>query len=167
MVLQHPPRTRYLVTDRGPTKTNGSSSLLPSTAPTPPRGSGSIASSFALVDADDCVRIPQNGLKANLELFTLSEFGRHNEVCTLRWPHDGSLPPMSVAQLTVLLSAVHAYNDQYAANCNSCYWYAYTAMEIIRTKFSAVQTKGSVFCERSMFMRKKMDLEGDVEAVGN
>jgi hypothetical protein len=74
---------------------------------------------------------------------------------------------MSAAQLTVLLSAVHAYNDQYAANGNSCYWYAYTAMEVIRTKFSAVQTKGSVFSEKSTFVRKKMDVEGDVEAVGN
>ena len=33
-------------------------------------------------------------------------------------------------------------------------------------KFSAVQTKGSVFSEQSMFV-KKMDVEGDVEAVGN
>jgi hypothetical protein len=83
MVLQHTPRTTYLVTDRGPTKTNESSSPIPSTTPNPPRGSGSIASLFALVNADDRVRVPQSGLKANLELFALSEFGRHNEVCTL------------------------------------------------------------------------------------
>ena len=93
IVLQQQPHTTYLVTDRGLTKTNGSSSSIPSTTPTPPRGSGSIASLFALVDADDRVRVPQNGLKADLELFALSEFGRHNEVWTLHWPHDSSLSP--------------------------------------------------------------------------
>jgi len=72
---------------------------------------------------------------------------------------------MSAAQLATLLSAVHAYNDQYAANGNSCYWYTYTVMEVIRTKFVAVQTEGSAFAERSMFARKKMGVEGDVEAV--
>jgi hypothetical protein len=40
-------------------------------------------------------------------------------------------------------------------------------MEVIRTKFWAVQTKGSIFSERSMFVRKKMDVESDIEAVGN
>ena len=165
MELQQPPRTTYLVTDRGPTKTNRASPPLPSTPPTPSRGSGSMASLFAIVDADDRVRVPENGLKANLELFALSEFGRHNEVCTLHWPRENSPPQMSAAQLAVLLSAVHAYNDQYAANGNSCYWYAYTVMEVIRTKFVAVQTEGSAFAERSMFARKKMDVEGDVEAV--
>jgi len=102
------------------------------------------------------------------ELFTLSEFGQHNEVCTLHWPHDSSLSPMSAAQLAVLLSAVHAYNDQYAANGDSCYWYVYTVMEVIRSKFVAVQMEGrlaSAFSERSMFARKKMDVEGNVEAV--
>jgi hypothetical protein len=40
---------------------------------------------------------------------------------------------MSAAQLAILLRAVHAYNDQYAANGNSCYWYVFVVMEIIRT----------------------------------
>jgi hypothetical protein len=66
--------------------------------------------------------------------------------------------------LAILLSAVHAYNDQYAANGNSCYWYVYTVMEVIRTKFVAVQTEGSAFSERFMFA-KKMNGEGDVDAV--
>lgn len=39
-------------------------------------------------------------------------------------------------------------------------------MEVIRTKFEAVQMEGPAFAERSMFGRKKMDVEGDVGAVG-
>ena len=34
--------------------------------------SGSIASKFAIVNTDVRVRVPQNGLKANLELFALT-----------------------------------------------------------------------------------------------
>src|SRR5882762_7328504 len=69
MELQQPPRTTYLITDRGPAITNGSSSPLPSTPPTLSRGSGSVGSLFATVDADDRVQVPQNGLKANLDVF--------------------------------------------------------------------------------------------------
>jgi hypothetical protein len=47
-------------------------------------------------------------------------------------------PQMSAAQLAVLLMAVYACNDQYAANGNSCYWYMFAVMEIIRTKFAPV-----------------------------
>ena len=163
MELQQPPCTTYLVTDSSPTKTNGLSSPLPSIWPTPSRGSGSMSSLFTIVDADDRVRVPQNGLKANLELFTLSKFGRHNEVCMLHLEHAYSTPQMSVAQLAVLLSAIHAYNEWYAANSNSCYWYAYTVMEVICTKFVAVQLEGSAFSWRSMFVRKKMDVEGELK----
>jgi hypothetical protein len=38
-------------------------------------------------------------------------------------------------------------------------------MEVICTKFVAVQPEGSAFSRRSMFVRKKMDVEGDIEAV--
>ena len=53
MELQQPPRTTYLVTDCGPTKTNKSTSPLPSTPPTPSRGRGPMATLFVIVDADD------------------------------------------------------------------------------------------------------------------
>ena len=119
--------------------------LLP---PTSSRGSGSIGSLFANVDADDHVRVPQGGSKANLGLFALSEFGKCNEVCTLDWPHVNSPPQMSAVQLAVLLSAVRAHSDQYAANGNFCYWCAHTVMEVISTKFKAVQTEGPAFAER-------------------
>jgi hypothetical protein len=102
-----------------------------------------MGSFFATVDADDRVRVPQNGLKANLEVFVLGEFGRHNEVCTLHWPHENSPPQMSAAQLAALLSAVHAYNDQYAANGNSCYWYAYTVMEVIQDPGLSLWSSGT------------------------
>jgi hypothetical protein len=101
----------------------------------------------------------------NLELFVLGKFGRYNEVCTLHWPHEKSPPQMSVAQLVALLGAVHAYNNQYPTNGNSCYWFAYTIMKVIHTKFMVVQMEGSAFAERSMFARGKMDVEGDIEAV--
>lgn len=38
-------------------------------------------------------------------------------------------------------------------------------MEVIRTKFVAVNMEGSAFAERSMFARQKMDVEGDIDAV--
>jgi hypothetical protein len=38
-------------------------------------------------------------------------------------------------------------------------------VEVIRTKFVAVQTGGSAFAERSMFARQKMDVEGDIDAM--
>src|ERR1700733_7198429 len=64
-----------------------------------------------------------------------------------------TLPQMSAVQLAVLLRAVHAYNDQYTANGNSCYWYVFGVMEIIRTKFAAVPMECSALSERSIFAR--------------
>ena len=45
---------------------------LPSIPPTPSRGSGSMTSLFAIVNTNDRVRVPENGLKVILELFALS-----------------------------------------------------------------------------------------------
>jgi hypothetical protein len=91
--------------------------------------------------------------------------GKHNEISALTWPHGTSQPKMTVAQLAVLLRAIHDHSKNYTANSNSCYWYAFTVVEVIRGKFPAVQTNGPAFAERGEYMKWKPDLENAVQTV--
>jgi hypothetical protein len=72
---------------------------------------------------------------------------------------------MSVAQLAVLLRAIHDHSKQYLANSNSCYWYAFTVVEVICSKFSAVQTNGTAFSERGVYKKWKPDIENAIGTV--
>jgi hypothetical protein len=72
---------------------------------------------------------------------------------------------MSVAQFAVLLRAIHDHSKQYIADSNSCYWHAFTVVEVIHSKFSAVQTNGTAFSERGVYKKWKPDLEDAVQTV--
>jgi hypothetical protein len=163
--IQTPDAMTFVTTDRGPSKNNNASSSLPSALPPSSRGNSCKVISFRPVPADDSVWVPQAGSKACLDLYTFSTHGEHNEICTLTWQDENLEPKMSVAQLAVLLRAIHGHSKQYIADSNSCYWHAFTVVEVIRGKFSAVQTNGTAFSERGMYKRWKPDLEDAVQTV--
>ena len=166
--LQSFRRPVYMVTDRGPTKNHGRSSSFPllSIPPTSSPHPSSGGSMIRTVSADDCVWVPYKGLKKAFDSLVLKKMGGSNVVSELYWPsNEISLPAMSVMQLAVLLRTIHDHRDQYAANSHSCYWYAFTVMEVIRLKFGAHEEKGPAFGDRSRFLGKKMDVDDDTNAV--
>ena len=159
--MEYKTRTTYIITDRMPSPTN-SSSPFPLTPPTSSKGS---RSTLGPVNALDRVLVPRLGLEACLNTLVLELFADVNEVCALHWP-NAEASHMTAAELSVILIAAHMSGGQYSANGNSCYWFAYNVMELIRTKFGVVQTEGPAFAERSKIAKMRMDIQHDVDTIG-
>jgi hypothetical protein len=119
------------------------------------------------VSANDRVHVPRQGLRAAFELL-LNDIGHFDVIAELRWPANLIAPSaMSAGQLSVLLLTIHDHRDLYTIDGNSCYWYAFTVMEVIRLKFGAQETRGPAFKDRSKALTKmNVGTAADIEEVG-
>jgi|SRR5882724_7959017 len=159
--IQTPDGTSHLMIDREPTThPKSSSSPLPSIAPI---ATSSKIASGRRVPADDNVWVPEKGGEATLCKWVFHEHGKYRIVSQLTWAD--SQPTMSAAQLSILLRAIHEHSQFYHAKSNSCYWFAFTIMEVIRGKFPGIHTEGPAFKDRGEYLGWSADLEDAVATV--
>ena len=153
-----------IITDRGPDRNElSSSSPMPFVSPSTSKGSRSKATFIHAVKSNDRVMVAPEGTRAHTLLLMQEKFKDYCLVSTL----DFSQSPtrMTAAQVAVILKVTHTCGRQYAANDKSCYWYVFTIMEAIRTRWEAKEIEGEDFKDKSKIWGKKMDVEGSVNTV--
>ena len=160
IVLQtHTGTIAYMKIDRGPNiaemkaKRNEHSSISPSASPSSDFSSGDVS-------ADDSVFIPGTRQFQSLECYKKDLGKQYDALCTITLN-----TPMSLAQLAILLKAVHQHSIDYKLLTYQCYWHAYTVWEIMRKEFEGDVSQNKLQDKRGKYMGVNIRREDSVEAV--
>jgi hypothetical protein len=163
IVLQtpHAGTITYMETDRGPdpdemeTRRNEHPSISPSADL-----STDISLSSSKVPADDRIFVPGTQQFRSLERHKKLLGQKFDALCTITLR-----APMSLAQLAVLLKAVHQHSVDYDTLTYQCYWYAYTVWEIMRKEFDGDVSQNRLQDKRGKYMGVNIRREDSVEAI--
>jgi hypothetical protein len=163
IVLQtpHAGTITYMETDRGPdpdemnTRRNEHPSMSPSAD-----SSTNLSLSSSEVPADDRVFVPGTQKFRSLEHHKKFLGEKWDALCTITL-HT----PMSLAQLAVLLKAVHQHSVDYKLLTYQCYWHAYTVWEIMRKEFGGDVSQNKLQNKRGKYMGVNIRREDSVEAI--
>jgi hypothetical protein len=168
IVLDTPPvgvspgKTTYIVTDRGPNRSDMAtrSSQNPPISPSFAGPSSNFSPSSPEVRANDRIFVPGSEKYQPLDRYQKHLKETYNALCTVT-----PTSPMSLAQLTILLKAVGEHSVHYDLLKYQCYWYAYTVWEVVRTHFRGVVTENRLQGRRGKYKGVKIRREDSVEAA--
>ena len=150
----------YVITDRGPhTDKDTLQRENPSLSASPAASSSNFFPSSPNVRANDRIFIPGNRAPS-LDRYKKDILTEYVPLCTVTL-----LTPMSLAQLAILLKTINNHSIHYDLWAYQCYWYAYTAWEILRTQFGGSVTETEMQSRRGKYMGMNIRREDSVAAI--
>jgi hypothetical protein len=160
----HAGTVAYMIVDRGPDQDEieARRKERPSMSPSPAGSLADVSLTSEKISADDRVYVPRTQRFQSMERYKkyLSDSEHYDALCTVTLN-----TPMSLAQLAVLLKAVHQHRVDYHLLKYQCYWHAYTVWEVLRAEFGGVVTQNELQARRGKYMGVNIRRKDSVEAI--